>query len=471
MPNKHPKPLDTRRRAAGYMLVLGAAMLITVIGYASVMTARFNTRMVAGTNDWARAGALAIGAAELAPLVLEEKPDWRTDLTSGIPVRFKIDGQAVNVIFVDEDDGDFTTGTYDPVRAYGMATVGDAVRVRSVLLTPNTNVPMTCLEVAAHSASGFTGLTATLTSNQIISTAASFTGALVTINADVEYAGTLAGVTVNGTQTKTTEPRTMPDPASVFEYYINHGTIIPLDSLPMFDGDRAIDEAVLTPISNPYTGELNPEGIYVIDCEGGIVTVRNSRIEGTIVLLNAEANDMADHCKVVGQVTWKPAIPNYPAALVQGNFDFAFDGGVMMSESVIGVNLNPVGTPYNGAEDAALDDEYPSRIQGIVYATSGTGFLSNTPYLEGVWLSGEMFGAIGNSNGTINFSKRYYQEPPPGFGAGPYEPVVGTWRWDEAPCGSRNSTCTDDSECCSGNCDEIAKKCRKFVEVVDLGLK
>ena len=112
------------------MLVLGATMLITVIGYAAIVTARINTRIVTSTNDWARAGELAIATAELAPLILTDSPDWRTDLTSGEPVSFKLDGCEVNLVFIDEDDDDFSTGLYDPIRAYGIAMVGDAVRVR-----------------------------------------------------------------------------------------------------------------------------------------------------------------------------------------------------------------------------------------------------------------------------------------------------------------------------------------------------
>lgn len=453
------------------MLVLGATMLITVIGYAAIVTARINTRIVTDTNDWARAGKLAIAVAELAPLVLAETADWQTDLTSGEPVSFKLDGHEVTLIFVDEDDGDFSTGLYDPVRAYGMATVREAVRVRSVLLTPNTTVPMSCLEVAAHSSSGFVGLNATLNSNQVISTAGGITGLMVTINADVEYAGSLAGVTVNGTQSKTSTPRVMPDPSSVFDYYVNNGTAIPLASLPTFDGQPAVDEAVLTPTSNPFTGDLNPEGIYVIDCEGGIVNIRNSRIEGTLVLLDTVENDLSEHSKVVGQVTWKPAVANYPAALVQGNFDFGFEGGGVMQESVIGVNLNPVGVPYNGEEDSSLDDGYPSRIQGLIYSTSGSGFTSDTPYLEGVWLTGGSSGAVGGSNATANYSRRHYLDPPPGFGAGPFEPVVGTWRWDEPPCALNFTPCNTDDDCCSGTCNNGTGKCRPNAVVeIDVAL-
>jgi hypothetical protein len=434
-------------------------MLITVIGYAAIVTARINTRMVTGTNDWAKAGALAIAAAELAPLVLAETSDWRSTIISGQPIAFALGDGEVSIIFVDEDDGDFATGLYDPIKVYGMALVGDAVRVRSVLLTANTQVPMSCLEVAAHSVSDISGLLATITSNQTLSTSASVTGLLATINADVEYMGSVTGVTVNGTKIKVPDARTMPDPVTLFEYYVNNGTEIPLGDLPLVSGDPTIDATVLTPTYNPYSGGLNAKGIYVIDCAGGVVDIRNARIEGTIVLLNAEEDYFSKHCQITGKVSWKPAVPNYPALMVQGALDVGFDGGVQMSEADLGVNLNPTGAPYVGEEDSQLDDSYASRIQGLVYATRSLGFPGNTPTIKGVVLSGNVIGISGSTKATLNYDSRCYLDPPPGFGTGPYEPVVGTWQWDVAPCASGNTPCTNDSDCCSGTCGKITEKC------------
>ena len=284
---------------------------------------------------------MAVAAAELAPLILSTDPNWRNNLVSGATIDNSLGNGIATIIFVDENDGDFSTGQYDPVRVYGMGSVGNAVRVRSVLLSPNTSVPMSCLEVSAHSVDDFIGMGGTLTSDQIVSTADSITGIFSTINADVEYMGMVASVTINGSKTKVSNARTVPVVAIVFDHYVQNGTVIPLATLPIVNSNPTIDGTVLTATFNPYTGETNPAGIYVIDCAGGVVDIQNSRIEGTLVLLNAEALDFANHCQIRGQVSWKPAIPNYPALLVQGDLDFSFQGDVTMSESVLGVNLNP----------------------------------------------------------------------------------------------------------------------------------
>ncbi len=446
-----------RRRSAGYLLVLGAAMLLTVIGYASIMTARINTRMVTGTNDWAEAGALAIAAAELAPLLLLGDA-WRDNIQNGVAVEFEFGGGTASIIYVDEVDGDFSTGPYDPIRAYGMATVGDAVRVRSVQLTPNVTVPLSSLEVAVHCSGGVSGTLASITSNQTISTEGSLTGFLFNVNADVEYMGTAVGPTVSGTLTKTLTARGMPDPESVFQFYINNGTSIPVSALPVSGGNPTIEAVALTSRYNPFTGEVNQSGIYVIDCEGQAVKIKDARLNATLVLLNAPDSGLSDKCAVLGQVSWQPAIPNYPALLVQGHLDFSFEGGTQLSELSLGVNLN-LGEGSQQVLNVDLDGSYPSRIKGLIYASSDVSVLSENAKIQGVLLSGGSIDISSAAESTIDYSNRFYRDPPPGFGAGPYEPVVGTWRWDEAPCGIRQTDCTLDSDCCSGNCNEVTGKC------------
>jgi hypothetical protein len=421
------------RRGAAYMVVLGAAMLLTVIGYAAVVNARMNTRMVTDTNDWAEAGTLAVAGAELACTLVNELADWRDRFNGGVEVTRNLGRGTLTVVLIDEDDGDLTTDTHLPVRAYGIGRVGDAVRVRSVQLSPNASLPLSCLEVSIHSVGIWGSLFATVSSDQIISTASDVAGGFTQLNADVEYVGSFFGVTVNGTKTQVTAIRSVPDPAGVFDYYLANGTEIPLADLPVVNGYPTIHQAVLTAQRNPYGGGTNPAGIYVIDCAGGVVRIQDSRLEATLVLLNGAASDLAQHCAAVGQVNWRPEIPNYPVVVAQGNFDMDFDGENVMNESSLGVNLNPAGAPYYGQEDAALDDEYPSIIQGLIYSTAGGGFSGGTPHLRGVFVTAGIAGAANSADGRVTYDDRYYRDPPPGFGTGPLEPVAGTWRWDALP--------------------------------------
>jgi len=441
------------------MLVLGATMLLTVIGFASLVTARINTRMVVGTNDWAEAGALAIAGVELAPVMMDSDPNWRTTFASGVSIPYSLGGGTVRIVLIDESDGDFTSGLSDPVRAYGIGYVGDAVRVRSVLLRPNIDVPMSCLEVSVHSVDDFAVMFATFTTNQIVSTAGRVTGFAATLNGDVEAVDSGGGVNITGTETTGVPPRTVPDETAVFEYYVANGTPISIDALPV-SGVPSINNAVLTPKFNSITGVVNALGIYVIDCKEQPINIGNSRIQGTLVLLDAPKGFGGVNCQVIDQVNWESAIPNYPALLVDGDLTLKFAGGGTMDEAALSVNFNPPGAPYLGDSDNAMDDTYPSLMDGLIYARGSLVFAGSTPTFKGVIVGGSGSFCSMSTAAAIEYSNRYYLDPPPGFGTGPYEPVFGSWRWDTLPCVTKNQPCTKDSDCCSNDCNQGSGKCK-----------
>lgn len=426
------------RRATGYVLVLGAAMLLTVIGYAAIVLARTNTRMVVGTNDWAEAGVLAIAAAENAPIVIADKSDWRTALTSGTEFGTQNLGRGTcSIVLVDEDDGDFTTHEYGPIRAYGVGRVGEAVRVRSVLLERDASTPLGCLERALLTDEGqWWAQTDWTVSGSIHCNSTIVVYGAAVIHGDVEAVesiGTYLGGSIDGTETEGVAARAFPDKTSVFEYYVANGTEIPVGSLTSYYGTPSITDAVLTPTYNPFTGELNEQGIYVIDCEGQAIGIRNSRIVATLVLLNTPDDDSPTNSKVSGVVNWIPAQPNFPALLADGDMTFAFDGTSQMDEAVLGINLNPIGSLAVGLQNDTLDDTYPSIITGIVYVREVMRFESGSSAFQGVLMSAGGNSDASGAKASIVYDDRYYRDPPPGFGAGPYQPVAGTWRWDTLP--------------------------------------
>lgn len=449
----------TRRTAGAYILVLGATMLLAVIGFAALQTTRVNTRTVKNTNDWTEAGLIAIAGTELAPVLIADDPDWRTTFVSGVPIEKSLGDHTFSIVLVDEIDGDLTTGSSDPVRAYGLSCIGDAVRARSVLLKPNESVPLSCLEASIHCGGLFSVTTSTFSTNQFVSTGQYVSGFLATINGDVEAAYASFGVTINGTEKTGVLPRSIPDVTSVFDYYVENGTELPISVLPI-DGVPTIKNAVLTPSVNSITGETNNLGIYVVDCQDQPVQVSDSRIHGTLVFLNAPDNLIGQDCAVVDQVTWEPALPNYPSLLVDGDMEFKFSGGTVMDESALGVNLNPPGAPFHGSADSDLSDTYPSMISGLVFVSSRLCFSASTPTFKGVVVSKLGSFSISGVQVSVEYSNRFYREPPPGFGSGPYEPVAGTWRWDTPPCRTKNQACTQDSDCCSGDCNLSSGKCK-----------
>lgn len=187
-----------------------------------------------------------------------------------------------------------------------------------------------------------------------------------------------------------------------------------------------MDRVLLSPNSNPYGAITNPQGIYVLDCNGQSVTIGPCRIVGTLVLLNAGSNTI-----VQGPITWEPAVANYPALLSDQSLTISFDASVGLSESTLGINLNPSGTPYpyaGGSADATATDAFPSIIDGIVYCGGNLSF-SSAPSVKGcVVTAGSIYPNY--SSLRLSYANAPYLTPPPGF-ASPVpalRPVPGSWQ-------------------------------------------
>src|SRR5262249_45424615 len=144
----------------------------------------------------------------------------------------------------------------------------------------------------------------------------------------------------------------------------------------------------LSPANNPY-GATNPNGIYVIDCGGNTINIRNCRIVGTLVLLNARSDSLVDN-----QVNFAPAVANFPTLMVQGSMTFQYDT-TPVSESSASRNFNPPSTPYNGVSNSTTSDTYPSILNGLVYI-SGNLSTKNSNALGGPVIVGGTFTANGS---------------------------------------------------------------------------
>jgi hypothetical protein len=211
----------------------------------------------------------------------------------------------------------------------------------------------------------------------------------------------------------------MPD-ATVFDSYIL-GTAIAISSIPTSQGVRTIENKLLSPGINPYgSGVKNANGIYVIDCQSGNLRIRNSRIVGTLVILNPGV------FSVQQAVNWEPAIANYPSLLVRGNAELAFTNSPLLSESSLSFNFNPAHTPYAGGWNINTTDSYPSVMKGLIYA-SGNVTTKNSVTIDGVLVIGTTLSAANAL--SLSYLSSFYDNPPPGFGGAP-EMVVspGTWK-------------------------------------------
>jgi len=386
-------------------MVVGAAMLVALIGMASLMSLRIERRTLEGTLDAAEARIYAQSAIELGMQRIKSDPAWRATQPNGNWfVERPMGAGTICLSGVDPDDAQLDNDDTGLLILTGIGKRGDAEQRVQVTLVPKLR-GVSALEAALHAGSTLSFNAATVTADGKLSSNGAVTAGSSQINAPVESVLGSSGGSYNQTDQTLDEPRTMPV-SSVFDPYASAGTAIALSSIPAVAGTKTIEKVVLSSASNPYGSQTNGQGIYVVDCQNQAIRVRDCRILGTLVLLNTGANS-----KVANSVHWDAAAANYPALLVKGSISLEYNAADL-NEATLSANFNPAGTPYQGASDAANDDAYPSRIKGLIYASDAMD-LANQPAIEGAVL------AAGNVTvaGTVSLSYKsvYLTDPPPGF--------------------------------------------------------
>ena len=415
------------RRATAYLVVLGTTMLVTVIGLSALLAVRIQQRSARLEGDFAEARFLARSAIEMGGLWISQDEEWRASRGGGVWADHQALGDGeFSLAVTDPDDGDLTDSETDPVTLTGIGYKNNSRYKLQVTLVSETRA-LTCLEVALSTAGNLAMDDATANCNQIISSNGSVTGVAASlINGNVEAVGAVTGVAVSGSTTTPIPERTMPDTSTVYDDYIAEGTSIDINTIPDDHGVYTISGVVLSPMSNPFgTRVTNPRGIYIIDALGSRLKISDSRIVGTLVILNG--SPMCSY--VQGPVNWEPAVSNYPALLVQGPLCLYMDSGIL-DEKDTGTSLNPEGTPYGdpGNWDDDTGDTYPSIINGLVYAESRFDVASG-PVVDGVVVSGGIANLTPFTVLDLTFERTYLDNPPPGFTAPPQMIVSsGTWK-------------------------------------------
>lgn len=415
---QRPKRRLRQRRGSLYIAVLGVTIIVAMMSLTTMHVVRTNFRSSTGKGERYEAAILASSAVENALTVLRDDPNWRTNLTSGqeYPATPVALGNGTFAWKLVDDDGNLSDDESDTVLIQGIGRVDEKIHIEQVCVAP-TGDGMTCLEASLHSQAGISTY-AWIETNQMVSS----NGSIATqdpvgkVDGNAEAVGTVSG-NITGTSTAGIVPRQTPG-ANVFDYYITMGTMIDSTNLEKGD-DLEMKKVVLSPSSNPY-GNTNPEGIYVIDCDGKEIKIKEMRVLGTLVLLN-----LASTSHIEKEVLFEPAVVNFPSLLVEGDIQFDYDSTKELDEG--GENYNPVGTPYLGEEDSDTSDKYPNVIRGLVYVSGTlTKILSDKPSnVEGVVICGAY-----SPWGTVNFKYQsvFLDYPPPGFATGSeMEILPGTW--------------------------------------------
>src|SRR5699024_4357015 len=111
--------------------------------------------------------------------------------------------------------------------------------------------PYTALQVCETADVGLNLTISNVTNNQPLSTNGGVTATFATVTGDVEAISTISGVYGTGQRKKLGKKRTLPDPATAFDFYIQNGTDIPISSIPLSGINRQLQLRLLSPTSNP----------------------------------------------------------------------------------------------------------------------------------------------------------------------------------------------------------------------------
>ncbi len=334
--------------------------------------------------------------------------NWRTLLPNGEWLTDIAVGQATyTVTGTDPDDGNLADNPADAVILQCSAAVGDITRTLQVEAR-SSKMEFLNYQAAAGGNLYLNG-SADIEGDVYINGNLQINGSDCYIDGDAMTAGSVSGYTTHITGVTTTGAADLDLPAgtTAYDYFAPLATTIPYQS--------EIFAKVLAPNSNPY-GATNSDGVYLINCSGQRIVIKQSRIVGTLILVNP-----ADTSAVEISVNWQPARTDYPALIVHGgNFEFKIDSDIY--EMLINADLSLPGELGYGTKLSSYDGE----IHGLIFTNRSLSLSQNT------LLYGQ---AVALVNLTLNENADIYPdplEPEPfilPFVTPALTPVRGSYQW------------------------------------------
>ena len=398
------------RRGSTYVLVLGLSAIIMTLALGAMALARLQARQGRGTADVAHARLCAHAALEFGRHLIKNDTAWREHYTNGMWGTDVPAGRGTaSPQVIDPGDGDLADDDLEPVVLTGTGKRGLAVQKMRVTLLADAK-GLGCLQTALHVGHDLKLKTCTVQCDQTLSANHDIIASGAFVYAAAEAVHALSGGTYHGTTTVGVDERSMPDASEVFAAYASRGVAIPYWAIPWDNGVRLMDEVIFSPGHNPFWPyTTSPNGVYVIDCQGQDICIRDCRIVGTLVLLNAGDGTCIDQA-----VHWKPAVENYPALLVDGKLAFREDGSAL-DEDMENENFNPAHTPYEGQSDSDQLDQYPSRIEGLIYIRDNASVESGIVTVCGTIVVGHDLTVEPYTLLHLEYEPEFLNNPPPGF--------------------------------------------------------
>jgi len=412
----------TTRGGTTYVVVLGVATIVSVLGMSGLMVSRLQYRQAVQSRDWTEAGDLALSAIELGILRISQDTSWRTNFTNNAEITpisfgngtlsFKLVDAALGL---SGGDGNLNNNTYDPVRLYGIGRVGSTTRVYSVLLVGDTGLDVlrTCVATSGY-------LNNNVTSTALggaLSTNGLFTRGAV-VNGNVDAASVTGSAAINGILTTPATAKAMPD-KTVFDGYMRLAT--PL-TWAGSSGNWNMVAPLLSATTNPFGAGTNPNGIYYVNVPANsTLTIQVNHIKGTLVV------DCQDKSKVdISQkIYWEPNRSDKPILLIRH----------LTTSAAKDIIQPQAGTVTEGV------NTYTSQLKGLVHIFGPAGTPSGS--LEANIGNGGTFNGtliidedakILSSSATFIWDSNLFLNPPIGYSTGPSMKILsGSAQWEAAP--------------------------------------
>ena len=402
--------IHSHRRATAYVLVLASALIVVAVGVAAVAVSRAHLAATSAQADMHSARAAAIGGIEYGLVNADGSLSWRTFRSASPEIAsFRSGNTFVSTTVSDPVDATLNDDWSDPIQLTATATLRNANQIISARFSPVFR--------------NITGLNAAIAvSDDIILSAAELdatgtvaSGGSISNTGQSQYAprwsakGIITGTGYNGTLVTDASSPELPS-ADTITYLKSIGTRITYAST-----GGILDNVVLSESTNPY-GATNPNGVYYIECGRSHFYLRNSRIRGTLLILEPGVT-----CRLEGSVLIEPLLANLPALVVDGPMTFA-GSTADLSESLRNTNFNPTGAPYLGTTDNDKSDLYPSILAGVVWINGNlTVYASGTACEGALLVSGNL-----TVYDTLVVRAKLPDAPIPGFG------VVSRWSIDRS---------------------------------------
>lgn len=372
------------RHGAAYVMVLACATIVTAITLGGLALSRVQRDAFAEQESVRRARLAAASGLEAATRVLSPTVAGRRAIgvSDGLPSQ--IDGVAVAYDVVDTIDANVTNDITQAIDVTVEARIGATRQMLAGTLKPRlTPVGMAKYGLAATGAVRLVATTVEASAG--VYSATGFTASGASVASPVYHVGTATGDSYLSTKSSVA-PESMPD-ASDPTALLTRATRISYNSI----SGGNIDGVVISPQINPYGAATNANGIYLIDCGGERLRIRNSRIIGTLIVLNAKSDS-----------SWQNGVnistydARLPAVMWQGGLTVSTSAGDLL-ESAAGASLNPPGAPYQGQTNTNKTDQFPSKVTGTMVVI-GTLTVDGSLTVDGRVL---VMGPVSTSNATI----------------------------------------------------------------------